>query len=109
MASERLSHIRNFSIIAHIDRYIRPFHTHGIPKRLEELPVLVQANASFFQQSMAMQMLKKGQIHLLGSDCHNLTSRKPNMDLALQKIQKKLGQPVMDRLEEYEKTFWDEE
>lgn len=97
-------------IVAHLDRYIRPFHTHGILQRLDELPVLVQANTEFFlngrTSSLALRMLKGDRIHLLGTDCHNLTSRKPNMDLALQKIQKKLGQPVMDRLEKYEKNFW---
>ena len=35
-------------IIAHVDRYISPFKTYGIFERLAELPVLVQANASFF-------------------------------------------------------------
>ena len=78
-------------VIAHVDRYIRPLHTFGIPKRLAQLPVLVQANASFFQQTMAMQMLKKGQIHLLGSDCHNLTSRRPNLGNAVEKIRNRLG------------------
>lgn len=78
-------------VIAHVDRYIRPLHTFGIPKHLAQLPVLVQANASFFQQSMAMQMLKKGQIHLLGSDCHNLTSRRPNLGSAVEKIRHRLG------------------
>lgn len=78
-------------VIAHVDRYIRPLHTFGIPKHLAQLPVLVQANASFFQQSMAMQMLKKGQIHLLGSDCHNLTSRRPNLGNAVEKIRHRLG------------------
>ena len=97
-------------IVAHVDRYIRPFHTHGIPKRLAELPVLVQANTEFFldrsTSSMAMRMLKADMIHFVGTDCHNLTTRKPNMDQALQKIQKKLGQSVLDRLEEYEQSFW---
>ena len=97
-------------IVAHVDRYIRPFHTHGIPKRLAEVPVLVQANTEFFldrsTSSMAMRMLKADMIHFVGTDCHNLTARKPNMDQALQKIQKKLDQSVLDRLEEYEQSFW---
>lgn len=88
-------------IIAHVDRYIAPFRTFGIPERLAALPVMVQANASFFQHrsaSMAMRMLKKGQIHLLGSDCHNLTSRRPNLGAAVDKIRNRLGQEAIDHI-----------
>ena len=89
-------------IIAHIDRYIGPFRTYGIPKRLSRLPVLVQANADFFLEKatagMAMRMLKQDQIQLLGSDCHNLTSRKPNLGDALERIRQKLGQETVDEI-----------
>lgn len=89
-------------IVAHVDRYISPLRTHGIPQQLAELPVLVQANADFFLKrstaAMARKMLKAGQIHLLGSDCHNLSSRKPNMGDAVTLIRKKLGQDVLDRI-----------
>lgn len=89
-------------IIAHIDRYIGPFRTYGIPKRLSQLPVLVQANADFFLEkataSMAMRMLKADQIQLLGSDCHNLTSRKPNLGSALERIRQKLGEGVVEEI-----------
>lgn len=82
-------------IIAHIDRYIEPFHTYGIPRHLEQLPVLVQANASFFLHSrtkgMALKMVQKGQIHLLGSDCHNLTTRPPRLGEAVGVIARKWG------------------
>lgn len=94
-------------VIAHVDRYIRPFHTHGIPKRLEALPVLVQANASFFldrsTRSMALRMLRKGQIHLLGSDCHNLASRQPNLGEAVAVIRKHLGEEALQRIAHYQK------
>lgn len=93
-------------IIAHVDRYIRPFKTHGIPERLMELPILVQANAEFFLERrtrrMALQMLRKGQIHLLGSDCHNLKDRKPNMAEAIQLIQSHLGQEQLSLIQSYE-------
>lgn len=83
-------------VIAHVDRYISPIKTHGIPKRLKQLPVLVQANASFFQdrktRAMALKMLKKGQIHLLGSDCHNLSKRPPQLGLVVELIQNTMGQ-----------------
>ena len=89
-------------IIAHVDRYIAPLRTHGIPQQLAQLPVLVQANADFFLKrstaAMAMKMLRAGQIHLLGSDCHNLTSRAPNLGEAVSRIQKKLGREALDRI-----------
>ena len=100
-------------IIAHIDRYIGPFRTHGIPKRLEKLPVLVQANAEFFlrpaTRRMALRMLQAGQIHLLGSDCHNLTSRTPNLGDAVARIRKSLGEETIARLQELEGSVLFEE
>ena len=89
-------------IIAHIDRYIGPFRTYGIPERLSRLPVLVQANADFFlgrlTAPMALRMLKQDRIQLLGSDCHNLTSRKPNLGQALETIRQKLGQETVEEI-----------
>lgn len=89
-------------VIAHVDRYIAPLRTHGIPDRLAKLPVLVQANASFFIQrstrSMALRMLKNDRIHLLGSDCHNMDSRPPRMDKALQIIRQSLGDEALEAI-----------
>lgn len=94
-------------IIAHVDRYISPFRTHHIPERLEELPVLVQANASFFlhrsTRSMAMRMLRKGQIHLLGSDCHSITVRPPNLGKAIQRIERQLGKDALVQIASYQR------
>lgn len=93
-------------IIAHVDRYIAPFRTHNIPRRLSELPVLVQANAEFFLKNatagMALRMLKADQIQLLGSDCHNLTDRRPNLGEALRRIGQKLGPEALETIREYE-------
>lgn len=93
-------------VIAHVDRYISPFRSYGIPERLAELPVLVQANASFFlrpsTRRMAIRMLKRDQIHLLGSDCHNLTDRQPNLGDAVSRIRKSLGQEWIMRINENE-------
>jgi protein-tyrosine phosphatase len=89
-------------IVAHVDRYIRPFRTKGIPETLAQLPVLVQANGAFFldkwTSSLAMKLLRKGQIHLLGSDAHNLDSRSPNLGAAAEVIRKKLGEEVLEML-----------
>lgn len=89
-------------VIAHVDRYIRPFRTFQIPERLAQLPVLVQANTSFFldrsTSRMALRMLRRDQIHLLGSDCHNLRTRRPNLAAAAERITKALGTAPIDRI-----------
>ena len=94
-------------IIAHVDRYLGRFRTFGIPKRLSELPVLVQANAEFFlnqsTSAMAMRMLKRDQIHLLGTDCHNLGSRKPNLGEAVELINRRLGAGMIEQINAYER------
>ena len=91
-------------IIAHIDRYVGPWRNSGLPDRLAELPVLVQANADFFLRRltapMAMRLFEAGKIHLLGSDCHNLSYRKPNLAAAVALIEKRLGQKVFAQLQD---------
>ena len=97
---------RILPILAHIDRYIRPFHARKVLQKLEQLPVYVQANADFFLErstaGLAMRMLKADQIQLLGSDCHHMDSRKPNLGSALERIEKKLGSEVLDAVRKYE-------
>lgn len=92
-------------VIAHIDRYIRPLRTCGIPERLSELPVLVQANAGFFLDRfaapLALRLLREDQIQLLGSDCHNLTTRAPNLGAAGAVIRRKLGEEALARIYDY--------
>ena len=95
-------------IIAHIDRYISPLRHRQILDRLEELPVLVQANSDFFLRPitapLALRMLKEKRIHLLGSDCHNCSTRKPELGRAIEKIEKHLGASALEHLRFYEET-----
>ena len=97
-------------VIAHVDRYIGPLRDYGIPGRLAELPVLVQANAGFFlrtsTRSMALRMLKKGRIHLLGSDCHSLDRRPPRIGEAVEVIRRKLGEAALEQLAENAKEIY---
>ena len=99
-----------FPIIAHVERYIGRFRTYGIPKRLMELPVLVQANAEFFTNkkttSMALRMLEKEHIHLLGSDCHNMKTRKPNLAEACNLIADRLGESAIKRIQIHEQSVF---
>ena len=94
-------------IIAHIDRYIKPFRAKKVLDRLADLPVLIQANAEFFltraTANMALRMLKNDQIHLLGSDSHNMEDRSPNLGKALALIEKRVDPHVFFRIEQYQR------
>lgn len=97
-------------IVAHVDRYLTRFRSFGIPERLEAMPVLVQANASFFLGSgaaRAMRMIRKGQIHLLGSDCHNMHDRKPNLGSAVERIRRQTGDEILERVISIQKDVLD--
>jgi protein-tyrosine phosphatase len=92
-------------IIAHVERYLS-FQPSGMVQQLCENDMLIQVNASFFLRWQtawkAMAMLKQEQIHLLGSDCHNLTKRKPNLGPALEQIREHGGMEALNRVIQYQ-------
>ncbi|MBQ6890517.1 MAG: hypothetical protein IJN53_05835 [Oscillospiraceae bacterium] len=90
-------------VAAHVDRYLGTFSTRGIPEKLMEFGCLIQANASAFLTPLAarqsLALLRREQIHLLGSDCHNVSSRPPQLGKALDKIRSALGEEAIARLD----------
>lgn len=76
-------------LLAHIERYL-PYQKRSVWETLREAGVLMQSNASFFlrwnTKHKALRMLESGQIHLLGSDCHNMADRPPRLGEALEII-----------------------
>lgn len=70
-------------VIAHVDRFMTMLSDQRLIDRVLERNMLVQVNADYFLNpqtvKLAFQNLKKGKIHLIGSDCHNLTFRCPNL------------------------------
>lgn len=100
---ERIQRVQGLvPIVAHVDRYLGRFRDYGIPDALGELPVLVQANASFFlhreSARKALKLLERDQVHVLGSDAHNLTTRRPNLGHAVAAIEARLGQQALERI-----------
>lgn len=93
-------------VVAHMDRYISPLRTFGIPEALQRLPVVVQVNTSFFlrrfTRSMALKLLREGRIHLLGSDCHNTSTRPPNLGKAAELIRKSAGEEALEGIASWE-------
>lgn len=70
-------------LIAHVDRYPAILKKPSILRRLAGMGCLFQVNAeAFFTQEVkgfAMALLKKGMVHAVGSDMHNMGDRAPNM------------------------------
>ena len=95
-------------VAAHIERYM-----HLQPRKLMEaffgLDVLIQCNAEFFlarrTARQALGMLRSGEIHFLGSDAHNLSSRAPDLGPALEMVERKLGRDALFRLEDNAEFF----
>lgn len=111
---ERIRYKRNLvPIMAHIDRYVGPLRTKGVPEIFSALPVLVQASGSFFvnwkTRNLALKLLQDKKIHLLGSDCHNLDTRVPNLQEALDIIERKTSSSKILRINSLESRLLDGE
>lgn len=90
-------------VLAHINRYPGKQQFPKYKDLLLRSGVYFQCNAEAFlspkSRRWALSMLKKGYIHILGSDCHNLTLRPPMLAQARSVIEKKLGSAALDRLD----------
>jgi protein-tyrosine phosphatase len=77
-------------VIAHVDRYMRMLRDYTLIDRLQDKKVLVQVNASYFlheqSRNRAFVDLRDDKFHFIGSDCHNMTNRAPNIGAMVQTV-----------------------
>ena len=96
-------------VIAHIDRYIDFQKGTDNIERLFEMDIPIQMNAEFvngfFTKKKALKLITDGHVRVLGSDCHNMDSRKPNRGPCLQTIEKKCGRKTVDDIYGYSKKL----
>ncbi len=91
-------------ILAHIERYPALMSNEDKLDRFINMGCLAQVNISSFVDSPRLtrkklfKYLDSGRIHLIGSDCHNLTSRPPEYEKGAKKIIKKCGEDALNRL-----------
>ena len=95
-------------ILAHVERYWA-FQKPDVWNRLRNDGIILQVNAEFFAdfftRRKALRQLVGGGVHVLGSDCHNLTSRAPRLGKAYEVIGKKLGERFVDQMSGFEKSL----
>ncbi len=89
-------------IIAHIDRYRPLLRSKKLLKELKQKGCLLQLNVSALSDSgtrrRALKLIEEEYVDLLGSDCHDLSYRPPNIKEAQKIISHKLGENTWDKL-----------
>ena len=89
-------------VMAHIERYYFKQPVSVWDDFLEE-GILMQSNADFFlpfrTRRKALKLLQDGRIHLLGTDAHNVSSRLPRMDEAVEMIRRHLGKAPLNEMD----------
>lgn len=90
---EEISYKTNMQIIiAHLDRYIDMYDTKDYNDILSIPDAIFQFNLSAFanrkSKKLIKQLVKDEYPILFGTDCHNLTSRKPNFDVLAKSMKK---------------------
>ena len=93
---------RYMILMAHIERYFFQQPVSVWDDFLNK-GILMQSNADFFlrfsTRRKAFRLLREGRIHLLGTDCHNMSSRAPRMEAALRRIRKRFGEEWLTEMD----------
>lgn len=105
--------LRCIPVIAHVDRYARMLRDDTVFDKARDRHFLVQVNANFFihadSSKLALQYLSEERIHFIGSDCHDMDRRAPNMgpasvliaEAGLEEQHIRLDSRLLDFLSEY--------
>lgn len=102
---ENLIRKRDFQVIlAHLERYMWMPENKKWIEELIQMPLYVQINAESLlrwrKRGPLLKMFKKGQAHFLGSDCHRIERREPNLGKGRAVLAKKLGNTFMNTMDE---------
>jgi len=93
-------------VIAHIERFVKYQKNKKYFDELISMPLTLQMNAeafagSFFDKRHALKFIKDRNNIVLGSDCHDLSARKPNLAAARDLIIKKAGEECINTIDKY--------
>lgn len=96
---------RNYQVVlAHLERYMGIAENKRRIEELTELPLYVQINAESLlgwrTRRPLVKMFSKGQAHFLGSDCHGVHRREPNLSKGRGVLSRKLGEDFLHQMDE---------
>lgn len=88
-------------VIAHIERYYEFQKKKEIWNAVMELPLYRQMNAGVFlnwkKRHKAFQLAKEATTIILGSDCHNMDTRHPNLAEGRIVLTKRFGEAFLQK------------
>ena len=88
-------------VLAHIERYLEE-NSRQVGNLLDS-GVLLQVNggslAKWPGNRKLLKMFEQGRAHVIGSDCHSMGRRRPNMEEARKAVGKKLGNAKLDEID----------
>ena len=90
-------------VLVHSERFCFSKSNRHQLEKLAELPIGLQINAGSLlrwgTRRLALDLLQLAHWPLLGSDCHNLTSRPPNLKEGRKVVMQKLGEAFLDQMD----------
>ena len=89
-------------IIAHIERFMNRRNKRRIKELIDmsrSLPIKLQVNAEAFEdrklRRRLLKMFAAGEAHMLGSDCHGMHRRPPNITIGMDALREALGESFL--------------
>ena len=110
---EDIIHKRGLRVIlAHVERYERYQKDRSAWNRILDMPLTIQLNTEPFintgsllkpnkEHKSCMRLLSEHDNCIIGTDCHNLTNRAPNLEEARKAIEKKVGKERLLQIDAY--------
>ena len=103
-------------VLAHVERYERFQKDKDAWNRILALPLTIQLNGESFidagsflrpnkEHKLSLRLLAEHENIILGSDCHNLSDRMPNLAKARAVIEKKLGSERLENIDRNTETL----
>ena len=90
-------------VLVHPERFCFSKSNKHKLKQLAQLPIGLQVNAGSLlrwgTRRLALDLLQMAHMPLLGSDCHNLTSRPPNLKEGRKVVMQKLGEDFLTKID----------
>lgn len=102
---KKLIEERGFHIVlAHLERFMKMSANKKYINQLLQMPLHVQINAEglldWKQRRKLIKMFAKNEAHFLGSDCHGMHHRPPNLISGREVLEKKLGSGFLKQMDE---------